>query len=396
MANGIGSDIGVPNVPVLKLLVSFLRLGLTAFGGPVMVAYIRDLAVRKHRWVSEGSMRDGVALCQSLPGATAIQTAAYVGLRAGGTLGALAAYVGFGLPAFILMLILSFGYAEARDLRAVVSAFTGLQAIVVALVANATFTFGRSSMTDWRDALLALGAAVFLRSGGSPIVGICGAGLLGALLFRGKDGQQPVPSPASGSKAFSQMGPALMFAGILLAGLLLLWVLDRRLFDLAALMVRVDLFAFGGGFASVPLMLHEVVEARGWMDSTTFMDGIALGQVTPGPIVITATFVGYRVAGFLGALVGTIAVFSPSFILLLATVPHFDRLKASRLFQRAVRGALGSFVGLLLATTIRFGLAAPWTIPSVIIAVFAFVALRFKVDILWVVLAGALISTLVL
>ena len=161
-------------------------------------------------------------------------------------------------------------------------------------------------------------------------------------------------------------------------------------------MLKVDIFAFGGGFASVPLMLHEVVDVRHWLDSKTFMDGIALGQVTPGPIVITATFVGYQVAGVLGGLVGTIGIFTPSFLMVLVTVPYFDRLQHSLWFRRAFRGVLASFVGLLVAVAINFGLATSWSIPAVMLALAALAALRLKVDILWVVLVGVTVSILFL
>ena len=126
------------------------------------------------------------------------------------------------------------------------------------------------------------------------------------------------------------------------------------------------------------------------------MDGIALGQVTPGPIVITATFVGYQVARLAGAFVGTVAVFSPSFLMLLITVPYFDRLQHSLLFRRALRGILASFVGLLLAVTVQFAAAVSWTVPSIFLALAAFAALWFKIDILWVVLVGAGVSIFVL
>jgi chromate transporter len=118
--------------------------------------------------------------------------------------------------------------------------------------------------------------------------------------------------------------------------------------------------------------------------------------VTPGPIVITATFVGFSVAGLLGALAGTIGIFAPSFLMVLITVPYLDRLQGSLLFRRALRGVLASFVGLLAAVAISFGTTVSWSIPMVLIVVAAFAALRFKVDILWVVLAGAAISIFVL
>jgi chromate transporter len=186
----------------------------------------------------------------------------------------------------------------------------------------------------------------------------------------------------------------LLIALVALVGLIALLLTHRRLFDLSGLMLRVDALAFGGGFASVPVMLHEVVGVNHWMSTRAFMDGIAMGQVTPGPIVITATFVGYQVAGLVGATLATVAVFLPSFLILTFVVPHFDRMKANRYFQRAMRGILASFVGLLLAVTIKFALAVPWSPASVLLAGAAFVALMLKVEVPWVVVPGALVSVL--
>jgi chromate transporter len=157
-------------------------------------------------------------------------------------------------------------------------------------------------------------------------------------------------------------------------------------------MMRIDLFAFGGGFASIPLMLHEIVNVRGWMDSKTFMDGIALGQVTPGPIVITSTFVGYMSYGLWGAAVATIAIFTPSFLMVIAITPVFDRLKASAYFLGATKGILASFVGLLFFVTIKFALAVPWDLVRIVLVCAAFIALIRKVDILYVVFITAVIS----
>lgn len=377
------------------LFAAFLRLGLTAFGGPAMVPYIRELAVVRKGWLDERCFQAGVALCQSIPGATAMQTAAYVGLRSGGLWGGLCTYVGFGLPAFLLMVILSAAYSQTRDLRHVHSAFQGLQVIVVALVANATVSFGRAAIKDWRDVLLAAGAALFLLRHGSPVIAIVAAAGLGWLLYR--DGEPSGEGRDAGSATVplrAWLALPISLAAVL--GVVVLWFVDRRLSALAELMLKVDLFAFGGGYASVPLMFHAVVDARGWLDSRTLMDGIVLGQITPGPIVITATFVGYQVAGPVGALVGTVSVFTPSFVLLVAVVPYFDRLQRSTVFRRGVRGALLSFVGLLFSTAVHFGTAATWTVPSIVLAALAFAALRLKVDIVWVVLGGGVLAAIVL
>jgi chromate transporter len=383
-------------VPLSSLFLALLRLGLTAFGGPAMVAYIRDVAVSRKRWLSDEAFAAGTALCQSIPGATAMQVAAYVGFRVRGVAGAVATFAGFGLPAFVFMLALSAAYRANRDLPPVVSVFRGLHVIVVALMLNAVVTFGRRSIRNWRDAILAVAAATLLSFHGSPILTIVASAAAGAFLYRGVNlPLKPIHATveSGGRRTIRVLLPALLVGGAVLA---VLFVTNRPLFQLATVMVKVDLFAFGGGFASLPVMLQQVVDVRKWMDSKTFMDGIALGQVTPGPIVITATFVGYQIAGLPGALAGTAAMFSPSLLMLLITVPYFDRLQQLVGFQRALRGVLASFVGLLLAVAIQFALAASWTGRSIVLAIAAFLALSFKVDILWVVLGGACVSVFAL
>ena len=132
-----------PNPSAAAIFGSFLRLGVTAFGGPAMIAHIREMSVKRNKWLTEETFKNGVVICQSVPGATAMQMAAYVGLRMRGVRGAVASYAGFGLPAFLLMLTLAVFYSGSREMPLVVSLFRGLQVMVVAIVANATFTFGR-------------------------------------------------------------------------------------------------------------------------------------------------------------------------------------------------------------------------------------------------------------
>lgn len=132
-------------------------------------------------------------------------------------------------------------------------------------------------------------------------------------------------------------------------------------------------------------MLHEVVDVRSWLDARTFLDGIALGQVTPGPIVITATFVGYLLHGPLGAVVATVSVFFSSFAMVVGLTPHFEALSHSPIFRRMLAGILSSFVGLLLSVTLSFGLAVEWTWIKALLGAAALTALLLKVDLLWVV-----------
>lgn len=373
----------------VDLFLSFLKLGLTAFGGPAMVAYIKELSVNRHKWLNEETFKDGVVICQSVPGATAMQTAAYVGLRSGGISGALSSFIGFGIPAFILMLVLSSLYAKYHTVPGIISVFNGLQVVVVAIVANATYSFGKSTFKNCREIFIAMAASVLFRVGVSPFSVIIGAALLGIIFLRGPN---IVPEPTKIRYNSKQLLLLLLIPLLILGAL---YFADSRLFNLAALMMRIDLFAFGGGFASLPLMLHEIVNVKGWMDNKTFMDGIALGQVTPGPIVITSTFVGYMSYGLWGAIVATIAIFTPSFLMVVAITPVFDRLKASAYFLGATKGILASFVGLLFFVTVKFALAVPWDLVRGVLVCAAFGALLRKVDILYVVIITAVISAVV-
>jgi chromate transporter len=224
----------------------------------------------------------------------------------------------------------------------------------------------------------------------SPFIVIVGAGILGMKLFRISASSTAVNSETKETKWHTKRIIVLLVTFfICLTGL---YFVNSTLFSIAAVMLKIDLFAFGGGFASLPLMLHEVVINRGWLDSKTFMDGIALGQVTPGPIVITAAFVGYLVYGILGAIVAAIAIFTPSFFLLVTIAPFFDRLKNSVYFMRAIDGIFASFAGLLLYVCIKFAVTVPWDIVRILLVLAALAALLRRIDILYIVLGGALIS----
>ncbi|MGO8898378.1 MAG: chromate efflux transporter [Isosphaeraceae bacterium] len=379
-----------------ELLLAFLRLGAVSFGGPAMVAYIKRLTVTRKGWLSEDDFQQGVALCQAVPGATAMQCAAYVGLRVRGLRGAVLAYIGFGLPAFLLMLSLSIAYRDAVQLQPVTSILGGLRALVVALVANATWVFGRSSVKSFREAMICLAAAALFFLGGSPFLILVGAGLGGSLLLRGPVRTAPSQESPPRTIGWAAFRPAVLVLALGAVLVLTLSLLNQQLVLLGLVMMKVDVFAFGGGFASVPLMFREIVDARNWVPPDVFMDGIALGQLTPGPIVITATFVGCQVAGLAGALVGTVCIFLPSFFAVVLAEPWSRRLRSSSLFRGATQALALSFVGLLASVTVQFAHLTAWNVPSVIIAALALAALLNKIDVLWVVLAGAVVSALLL
>ena len=180
----------------------------------------------------------------------------------------------------------------------------------------------------------------------------------------------------------------LVAAAVLVAPL----AFDPRLAQLDLTFMEVDLLAFGGGFTTIPLIQREVVDRFGWVTTREFIDGIALGQVTPGPIVITATFVGYKAGGLVGAFLGTTAVFFPSFVILTTLAPYYDRIKRARPIQVMVRGILAAFPGMLLLVAYHFGREAlvDWKTGALMAA--AWLALWRKVDLLLIVGVGAVLS----
>ena len=264
--------------------------------------------------------------------------------------------------------------------------------IVIAIVANSAVSFGRNALHDWRDILFALLSVPLFLLKIHPILVIAAAALIGWMVFRAR----VKTMTGAESETSSTWKQILSIAIVACSALTLLYFVDRELFNLATLMIRIDLFAFGGGYASLPLMLHEIVTLRGWVTERVFMDGIALGQVTPGPIVITATFIGYVIRDFAGALIATIAVFLPSFLMVVGLTPVIDALRRSRIMQSALHGILCSFVGMLTAVTIRFAYETAWTPALAVLCGAALAALLRKFPIYWIVLAGVVFSIVLL
>lgn len=184
---------------------------------------------------------------------------------------------------------------------------------------------------------------------------------------------------------------AALLGAVLVAGPRL-W--NPMLGHLNLVLMKLGLLAFGGGFTLIPLIQHDVVNRLGWLTTSEFIDGVALGQVTPGPVLITATFIGYKVDGLAGAVTSTIAVFLPSFLVLVGLAPHFDRLKRLHTVQTMIRGVLAGFIGLLLFILYQFARASLVDWKTWALAIGAFVALRRRVDLLVIVGLTVVVSIL--
>ena len=375
-------------ISLTELFMEFLKLGVTGFGGPAMIDYIRQEICAKRNWLDRQDFDYGIAVSQIIPGATATQVATYAGLRIRGVAGGLLGFLGFILPSLVLMIGLSYLYVRFQSQPKVVVIFSGLQAVIISVIASAALNFSRSYLRGTRELGIGLIALIWLLLQVPPALTILFSVLLGLALYPNK----PIVSQESkavGAEYSRRVILILLLA--LVAGLILLLVWDRERLELAFLMLRAGSLAFGGGYSAIAIMSHDLIHSYHWLSASALIDGIALGQITPGPIVITAVFIGYLHSGLLGALVATVSVFSPSLLILIAVVPYFDRMRKNRYINRAVGGILCGFVALLFWLAVSLGIKIHWDLFRVILASAAFLALRLKVEMIWVVIAGAII-----
>ena len=385
-------------MPFLRsLFLRIFKLGATAYGGPAMISQIKETAVNRYGWVKEGEFMRGVALCQLIPGATMVQIVTYIGYRVRGIWGALTAAVAFVLPAFIALLALSAIYFRFHNLWVIQALFKGLGAIVVAIILNACITFGRSILKDWKVILIAfLSFFAFFFQWNFVLIFVLAA-VAGLLLRPKKPQTKAVPSGGTPLEVVKEKEYLIvvLLAAFICVVLVFSYFIDPKITDLFLSLSKIGALAFGGGFTAIPLIQYEMVDRFHWLSTKEFLDGIALGQVTPGPILITATFVGYKAFSFLGALVATLGVFFPSFFILVLLIPYHDRLRGVEKVRMMEQGILGSFIGMLALVLYNFGRTSLVDIPRILMAAAAFFAIYKKISLPYILLAGGMLSILI-
>jgi len=374
------------NPSLARLFTTFLWIGLTAFGGAAMSVQLRKYFVDKKGWMDGNAFDSGLALCQVIPGAIVMQLVAYIGLKLRGIKGALVCFVGFGIPAFLLMLILSILYKYSRNITAAETVLSGLRVIMVAIVAYAAYTFGKKNFLHINDVIIAIVAAGLFVAQIHPAIVLVVAAALGILITKREF------FPVLNIIRTNTLPFFFWLTGLVLVCYGLLFLLSQKYFLLATIMLHIDLFSFGGGLAAIPIMYHELVVFYHWFSEQAFMDGAILGQITPGSIIIAATFYGYVHFGIVGSILATVCVFTPSFLILMGIVPFFDKLSEYPKFNKVINGILCSFVGLLVVVTYRFAIEIHWNVTNVVFTVVAFILLTRNVHVIWLILVGILLS----
>lgn len=392
-----------------ELAQLFLKLGTIGFGGPpAHIAMIHDEAVVRRGWFTEEQFLEGVTICEMLPGPASTQMGIYTGYLRAGQLGALVAGLCFIFPAFLIVLVLSWAYFRFQGVPQINDLFLGISPVVIAIIFGFCWKLAKKGIKDWQGVAIAL--AVLLTSlftQVSILLQFGVAGVVGILLYRS---QSPPTAPSQSTQAallpliptlqmLTQSLATLPSGPLALSGF---WGFERiqeYALPLATFFLKVGSFIFGGGLVIIPLLEFEVVNQLHWLSQNEFIDGVAIGELTPGPVVITAAFVGYKVAGALGALVATIAIFTPSFLFIMGASPFLLRIRRNRWIKSFLKGVTPAVLGAIAAAAIPLAQAAIFqdslgrSITAAIVGVIALVALvRFKRPTWQLVPAGAVVG----
>jgi chromate transporter len=410
------------------LFLSFLKIGLVGFGGGVAVlAQIRALTVRKRFWLTDSEFAEALALAQALPGTSAGNSVTYIGLRLRGWRGAAVAMAGFILPSMLMMVGLAIVYKHIRNFPDTQRFFHGLNGAVVALILVTAWRMGKNILTHrwqwWLAGLSFLTVALF---NATVLEVVLAAGLIGIYIDsfaetqlrrlrnlgtiaarrrsrvrarlakrrRSRRGDYVDKTEPPNADAEREESMTLRSIGVLAIAMPLA-AKFALLFTLSTIFLRIGSVTFGGGLVMVPLIESEVVNNHQWLTHQEFADAFALGQITPGPVLITATFVGYRVAGTLGALVATISIFLPAFLMTIAAGSSLRRFRNNKLVQAFLRGIAPAVVGLLLAAGLSIGRAGIHSWVGLLIMIVAiFTLIRFRPNAFWVILGAGVIRLL--
>jgi chromate transporter len=366
---------------IRDLVWYYLRLGTIGFGGPVaLCAQMEKELVEERRWLSKEEMRDGIAVCQSLPGPLAIQVGIFISYLRGGFWGAWAGGWAFILPNFIIVTALGALYVHFSGLPILTAIFYGVSPAVIALILHSCYRLAKLGMDDWLQWIIAticFAITVAAKAEVAPL--FVGSGIIGIVyygsMFRRRASSPTVVAALSASAGVSKV------SGVPILGKLLVFFL------------KAGSLTFGSGLVIVPFLEKGLVQNTGWINEREFLVAVAIGMISPGPVVITATFVGYLVAGFWGAAISTIGIFLPSFLFVLIVAPILIRHRAQPDVQGFVKGAYAAAIGTILGAAVLLGKIAigDW-LTALIAATSLIVLFRWKVNNPMLVAATAIVG----
>jgi chromate transporter len=341
---------------------AFLRLGLTAFGGPAAhVALMRDEFVRRRAWLSDAEFLDLVGASNLIPGPTSTELALHLGHGRAGRIGFLVGGLAFIGPSAAIVALLAWGYVAFGARPEALAALTGVGPVVVAIVAYAAVVLGRVAVHDGPTVAIGVGAVIAAFAGLPEIVILLAAGGAGLIGRRVADGTRA----AAGILFLAP--PAMAGAAVAAVG--------GTPLALLLVFAKIGAVLFGSGYLLVALLRSELVEGLGWITERQLLDAVAIGQLTPGPVTTSATFVGWLVAGPAGALAATIGIFAPAFVAVALSIPLLPRLRRSRPTRAFLDGVNAAAVALIAVVAAQLGRGAIADLPTLALGVLGFAAL---------------------
>lgn len=371
-------------VSLAYIFFTFLKLGATAFGGYMsLVAIVQKQMVEIDKKLKEEELLDGISLTSVLPGPVAVNTIAYVGYRLRGIPGAIMAFAGILIPCFLLVVFLSWLYFTYGDIPAVKNIFSGIAPCITALILTVAWGMARKTVkmpAQWAICIVAALLLIFIGGFIVTFLLILGSGFIGYFLFHQKEEPALVET-----KSFMNRKQLTVSALILLLLLcVLLWggqsIGAPKEIQVVSTFSGISLTLFGGGYVVIPALHELFVENLQWLNSAEFADGVAIGQITPGPIFITAAFIGYKVAGCLGALLATVGMFAPPAILTVLLSRFVVGLNQSGIVKASMKGVRAAVVGMIFASAITIGVTISPSIAAIVIFLITFV-ISFKYSI---------------
>lgn len=376
------------------IFFTFLKLGATAFGGYMsLVAIVQKQLVEVDKKLKEEDLLDGISLTSVLPGPVAVNTIAYVGYQLRGVPGAIAAFAGIILPSFFLVIFLSWLYFSYGNIPAVKNVFSGITPAITALIVTVAIGMTRKTIklpAQWTICLLA--ALLLILVGGFAVTFllILVSGIAGAFLFR-----QSLEQALPGDEKIHFENKQLVISGVVLLLLLctLLWGGQYpgapKDVQILSTFSGISLTLFGGGYVVIPALHELFVENLNWLTSAEFADGIAIGQITPGPIFVTATFIGYKVAGVVGAFLATVAIFTPPAVLTVLLSRFVKILNQSSVVKAAMKGVRAAVIGMIFASAITIGQTiTPSVVSAIIFAAIFIISLKYTISPVYLIIAS--------
>lgn len=362
------------------LAALFLKLGTIAFGGPAAhIAMMEEEVVVRRKWLDRRHFLDLVGATNLIPGPNSTEMTMHVGYERAGVRGLLVAGACFILPAVTITALLAWVYVRTARIPAAEPLLAAIQPAVIGIIAGALWRLGRQAIRGWRTGAVGLAVVLAALAGVDEVLALVAAAAIGTLLL--------FPVAAGGSTALMPfLLTAQDAAQPTTGGAISLW-------RLALFFLEVGAVLYGSGYVLIAFLEGGLVDDLGWLSRTQLLDAVAIGQFTPGPVLSTATFIGFVLAGVPGAIVATVAIFLPSFAFVLLLNPLIPRLRDRRGTAAFLDAVNAAAVGLMLAVTLRLGAAVLTSWLSIALAAGALVlSIAFRINAAWIVLGAAMIG----